>query len=389
MTYRPLPVRPRLRAMRARFTGRRVTLAGLLSVAIGVALLGAGPALADPRIDEKRGRGRARARRHRGARLGARAVRRGVQRRHVEARRDQGQLRLEPPRDRRRPREPRRSPRAAWPAGCATSTSAASRRRRSRSSWARTSFEDLINRLDTIDRVSQEDTQVLGEVKRFRTRGCRSRRAVEARSREPGAGRRRARRGQARDRSRPRRAAATSCRSIRSEIERLKAEEARRQEVLRQQAAARLRSQEAVIQQAHRHGSRSVRLQRRPRRRSRRRRATAASSVSRCSTSAFRTSGVAPRLRGSTARASSCTSTRSSACRCRTTPRRSTATAYRFPTTSSQPGDLVFFDGLGHVGIYIGGGQFIHSPHTGDVVKISSLSDSWYAATYVGARRVV
>jgi len=53
-----------------------------------------------------------------------------------------------------------------------------------------------------------------------------------------------------------------------------------------------------------------------------------------------------------------------------------------------EPGDLVFFDGLGHVGIYIGGGQFIHAPHTGDVVKISSLSDSWYAATYVGARRL-
>ncbi len=53
-----------------------------------------------------------------------------------------------------------------------------------------------------------------------------------------------------------------------------------------------------------------------------------------------------------------------------------------------QPGDLVFFDGLGHVGIYIGGGQFIHSPHTGDVVKVSSLSESWYASTYVGARRI-
>ena len=53
-----------------------------------------------------------------------------------------------------------------------------------------------------------------------------------------------------------------------------------------------------------------------------------------------------------------------------------------------QAGDLVFFNGLGHAGIYIGGDQFIHSPHTGDVVKISSLSDSWYAATYVGARRI-
>jgi len=54
-----------------------------------------------------------------------------------------------------------------------------------------------------------------------------------------------------------------------------------------------------------------------------------------------------------------------------------------------QPGDLVFFDGLGHMGIYIGGGQFIHAPHTGDVVKISSLYDSWYASTYVGAKRVL
>jgi cell wall-associated NlpC family hydrolase len=54
-----------------------------------------------------------------------------------------------------------------------------------------------------------------------------------------------------------------------------------------------------------------------------------------------------------------------------------------------QPGDLVFFDGLGHVGIYIGGGQFIHAPHTGDVVKISNLGEGWYAATYVGARRIL
>lgn len=53
-----------------------------------------------------------------------------------------------------------------------------------------------------------------------------------------------------------------------------------------------------------------------------------------------------------------------------------------------QPGDLVFFDGLGHNGIYIGGDQFIHSPHSGDVVKISGLSDSWYASTWVGARRL-
>lgn len=52
------------------------------------------------------------------------------------------------------------------------------------------------------------------------------------------------------------------------------------------------------------------------------------------------------------------------------------------------PGDLVFFSGLGHVGIYIGGGRFVHSPHTGDVVKISSIWDSWYASRWVGARRL-
>jgi cell wall-associated NlpC family hydrolase len=52
------------------------------------------------------------------------------------------------------------------------------------------------------------------------------------------------------------------------------------------------------------------------------------------------------------------------------------------------PGDVVFFDALGHVGIYIGGGRFIHSPHSGDVVKISSFSDGWYGSTFVGGRRV-
>ncbi len=38
-----------------------------------------------------------------------------------------------------------------------------------------------------------------------------------------------------------------------------------------------------------------------------------------------------------------------------------------------QPGDLVFFRGYGHVGIYIGDGQYIHAPHTGDVVRIADL----------------
>ncbi len=52
-----------------------------------------------------------------------------------------------------------------------------------------------------------------------------------------------------------------------------------------------------------------------------------------------------------------------------------------------QPGDLIFFTGASHVGIYIGGGQFIHAPHTGDVVKISSLS-GYYASAFYTARRI-
>ena len=59
------------------------------------------------------------------------------------------------------------------------------------------------------------------------------------------------------------------------------------------------------------------------------------------------------------------------------------------PYDQLAPGDLVFFEPtIGHVGIYIGGVSFIHAPHTGDVVKISSLSDSWYASNYQGAVRV-
>jgi peptidoglycan DL-endopeptidase CwlO len=57
------------------------------------------------------------------------------------------------------------------------------------------------------------------------------------------------------------------------------------------------------------------------------------------------------------------------------------------PRSALQPGDAVFFNGASHVGIYIGSGRFVHAPHTGDVVKISSLGEGWYSSTYVGARR--
>ena len=55
------------------------------------------------------------------------------------------------------------------------------------------------------------------------------------------------------------------------------------------------------------------------------------------------------------------------------------------PISSPEPGDLVFFNGLGHVGIYIGGGRFVDAPHTGSVVRIDSISSF---GGYDGARRV-
>ena len=53
-----------------------------------------------------------------------------------------------------------------------------------------------------------------------------------------------------------------------------------------------------------------------------------------------------------------------------------------------RPGDLLFFDGLGHVGMYVGAGRFIHAPHSGTRVSISPLS-GWYAGRYDGARRLL
>jgi cell wall-associated NlpC family hydrolase len=49
------------------------------------------------------------------------------------------------------------------------------------------------------------------------------------------------------------------------------------------------------------------------------------------------------------------------------------------------PGDLVFYNGLNHVGMYIGNGNFVEAPHTGDVVKISSMGAR---SGYVGAVRI-
>jgi cell wall-associated NlpC family hydrolase len=52
-------------------------------------------------------------------------------------------------------------------------------------------------------------------------------------------------------------------------------------------------------------------------------------------------------------------------------------------------GDLLFFSGLGHVGIYIGRGRMVHAPHSGTRVQVVRLGSLSYGARIVGVRRVV
>ena len=52
-----------------------------------------------------------------------------------------------------------------------------------------------------------------------------------------------------------------------------------------------------------------------------------------------------------------------------------------------KPGDLVFFYGASHVGIYAGSGRFIEAPHSGAAVRISTMR-GWAGAGYYSARRL-
>ena len=52
-----------------------------------------------------------------------------------------------------------------------------------------------------------------------------------------------------------------------------------------------------------------------------------------------------------------------------------------------QPGDLVFFNGIGHVCMYVGNGLMIDAPRTGEQIRLLPLDTSWYADSYDGAAR--
>ena len=60
----------------------------------------------------------------------------------------------------------------------------------------------------------------------------------------------------------------------------------------------------------------------------------------------------------------------------------------RVARSRMRPGDLLFFNGLGHVGIYIGRGRMVHAPHTGTRVQVVSLRRSAYGRSLVGVRRI-
>jgi len=255
------------------------------------------------------------------------------------------------------------------------------------------SLEQLLSRLDAVDRVTQQDARVLGEVKSFKSE-------VQTRKRKL----QQARRAQAREvaeRTAQQSLIAAQLREreemlagVREEIAQLEAAEVRRQERLQAQARARLAarslepespevSPETIVPASEPELAAPAEL-------------SAPAPDARYGGVvgiAMQYLGVPYRWGGADPSGFDCSGFLMYVyAQVGVSLPHNAAMQYGLGTAVSkeqlQPGDLVFFDGLGHNGMYIGGGQFIHSPHSGDVVKISSLSDSWYASTWVGARRL-
>jgi cell wall-associated NlpC family hydrolase len=61
----------------------------------------------------------------------------------------------------------------------------------------------------------------------------------------------------------------------------------------------------------------------------------------------------------------------------------------RIARSRMRAGDLLFFSGLGHVGIYIGRGRMVHAPHSGTRVQVVTLRGSSYGLRLEGVRRIV
>ena len=254
-----------------------------------------------------------------------------------------------------------------------------------------TSLDDIVSRLDAIQRVANQDATILQTVKRYRREvETRRERLQQARADQARVVSERAAQKTSIERQLVERQQLLS--SVKDEIARMRVEEARRQAALAAQARARAQAAQVAAQTA------------------------AASDVQTTEyvpviEESYDTNLPAPRFAGVVSIALQYLgipyvwggSSPSTGFDCSgfimyvfaqvgvALPHHA-ASQYAYgtavPREQLAPGDLVFFDGLGHAGIYIGGGQFVHAPHTGDVVKISSMYDSWYASTYVGARRL-
>jgi cell wall-associated NlpC family hydrolase len=247
-----------------------------------------------------------------------------------------------------------------------------------------TSLDDIIARLDAIERVSSQDTQILRTVKRYRS---------EVETRRSNLQEARAKQAQIVSEQGAQKQSIESqlaeqnqlLASVKDEIAEMRAEEQRRQAALAAQAQARAQAQQltqqAVAQQTY---DQAV--------------VTPAYDADIPAARYGSVVGIALQYLGipyvwggsSPATGFDCSGFTSYVfAQIGVYLPHHAASQYGMGTPVSYeqlaPGDLVFFSGLGHVGIYIGGGQFVHAPHTGDVVKISSLADH---GSYVGARRL-
>ncbi len=266
------------------------------------------------------------------------------------------------------------------------------------------SLDDIVARLDAIERVSSQDTRILAEVKQFRHE-VQTRRAnlKDARVEQADVVAERAAQRQSIESGLAERQQLLS--SVKDEIAQLQAEEARRQAELARQAQARLAAQRLAAEQAQIIASQQAQEAQD---------AQDQTIYTQTPDVAVTPVPVAPPPDGTKASQviavamqylgvpyvwGGASPSQGFDCSGLTTyafaqigvslPHHA-ATQYGYGTPVSredlQPADLVFFHGLGHMGMYIGGDQFIHAPHTGDVVKISTFSS--YSG-YVGARRIL